>query len=146
MQICTSLQTITMSASHHSVFLQAGCPSCRPTNSVKALKAICLNESVYMELHIAVTMLSCCLLQLEKLVDGLGLNVHSISESDTKKILSQVQPETLCASQDNDVSSATRSQQSTPPPPPPPLPSQKTPCKAAVTRISCSWLKKTLDK
>ena len=22
---------------HHSVFLQAGCPSCRPTNSVKAL-------------------------------------------------------------------------------------------------------------
>jgi len=28
-----------MSASHHSVFLQAGCPSYRPTNSVKALKA-----------------------------------------------------------------------------------------------------------
>jgi len=24
--------------SHHSVFLRAGCPSCRPTNSVKALK------------------------------------------------------------------------------------------------------------
>ena len=24
---------------HRSVFLQAGCPSCRPTNSVKALKA-----------------------------------------------------------------------------------------------------------
>ena len=30
---------ITMPAPHHSVFLQAGCPSCRPTNSVKALKA-----------------------------------------------------------------------------------------------------------
>ena len=30
---------ITMPASHHSVFLQAGCPSCCPTNSVKALKA-----------------------------------------------------------------------------------------------------------
>jgi len=29
-----------MPAPHHSVFLQAGCPSCRPTNSVKALKAI----------------------------------------------------------------------------------------------------------
>jgi len=28
-----------MLAHHHSVFLQAGCPSCRPTNSVKALKA-----------------------------------------------------------------------------------------------------------
>jgi len=29
----------TIPASHHSVFLQTGCPSCRPTNSVKALKA-----------------------------------------------------------------------------------------------------------
>jgi len=28
-----------MPAPHHLVFLQAGCPSCRPTNSVKALKA-----------------------------------------------------------------------------------------------------------
>jgi len=27
-----------MPAPHRSVFLQAGCPSCRPTNSVKALK------------------------------------------------------------------------------------------------------------
>ena len=30
---------MTMPAPHHSVFLQVGCPSCRPTNSVKALKA-----------------------------------------------------------------------------------------------------------
>jgi len=29
---------ITTPAPHHSCFLQAGCPSCRPTNSVKALK------------------------------------------------------------------------------------------------------------
>jgi len=36
MQVCTSLQT----RQHHTThFLQAGCPSCRPTNSVKALKA-----------------------------------------------------------------------------------------------------------
>ena len=34
---------ITMPAPHHSVFLQAGCPSCHPTNSVKALKAIGTN-------------------------------------------------------------------------------------------------------
>ena len=40
MQVCISLQTITMPAPRHSVFLQAGCPSCRPTNSVKALKAV----------------------------------------------------------------------------------------------------------
>jgi len=28
-----------MPAPHHASFLQAGCPSCHPTNSVKALKA-----------------------------------------------------------------------------------------------------------
>ena len=40
--ICKSAprsRQITMPAPHLSVFLQAGCPSCRPTNSVKALKA-----------------------------------------------------------------------------------------------------------
>jgi len=40
--ICKSAhrsRQITMPAPHHSVFLQAGCPSCRPTNSIKALKA-----------------------------------------------------------------------------------------------------------
>ena len=30
---------ITTPAPHHSSFLQAGCPSCLPTNSIKALKA-----------------------------------------------------------------------------------------------------------
>jgi len=40
MQVSTSLQKRTTPAPNHSVFLQAGCPSCRPTNSVKALKAI----------------------------------------------------------------------------------------------------------
>jgi len=41
MQVCTSPRSrqITMPAPHHSVFLQDGCPSCHPTNSVKALKA-----------------------------------------------------------------------------------------------------------
>ena len=36
---------ITMPTPHHSVLLHAGCPSCRPTNSVKALKALYLNRS-----------------------------------------------------------------------------------------------------
>ena len=39
MQICTSLQTDNHASTSLLVFLQAGCPSCRPTNSVKALKA-----------------------------------------------------------------------------------------------------------
>jgi len=37
MQVCTLLQTDHTSTPLLS-FLQAGCPSCRPTNSVKALK------------------------------------------------------------------------------------------------------------
>jgi len=40
MQVCTSLQTEDNHASTPPLcFLQAGCSSCRPTNSVKALKA-----------------------------------------------------------------------------------------------------------
>jgi len=40
MQVCVSLQSDNHTSPHHSVLLQAGCPSCRPTNSIKALKAI----------------------------------------------------------------------------------------------------------
>jgi len=39
MQICTSLQTNNHASTPPLSFFQAGCPSCRPTNSVKALKA-----------------------------------------------------------------------------------------------------------
>jgi len=40
MQVCTSLQTDNHTSTPPPLcFLQAGCPSCRPTNSVKALKA-----------------------------------------------------------------------------------------------------------
>jgi len=38
MQICTSLQTDNHASTPPLSFLQAGCPSCHPTNSVKALK------------------------------------------------------------------------------------------------------------
>jgi len=38
MQICTSLQTDNHASTTPLSFLQAGCPSCRPANSVKALK------------------------------------------------------------------------------------------------------------
>jgi len=40
MQVCTLLQTDNHTNTPPLSFLQAGCPSCRPTNSVKALKAI----------------------------------------------------------------------------------------------------------
>ena len=47
--ICKSAahsRQITMSAPHHSVFLHAGCSSCHPTNSVKALKAHFRDDTV----------------------------------------------------------------------------------------------------
>jgi len=40
MQVCTSLRTDNHASTTLVSFLQAGCPSCRPTNSVRALKAI----------------------------------------------------------------------------------------------------------
>jgi len=39
LQVCASLQTDNHASTSPLKFLQAGCPSCRPTNSVKALKA-----------------------------------------------------------------------------------------------------------
>jgi len=40
MQVCTSLQTDNHAITPTLSFLQAGCPSCHPTNSVKALKKV----------------------------------------------------------------------------------------------------------
>jgi len=40
MQVCTSLQTDNHANAPPLSYLQAGCPSCRPANSIKALKAI----------------------------------------------------------------------------------------------------------
>jgi len=61
--ICKSARRsrqITTPAPHHSVFLQAGCPSRRPINSVKALKAQALkaqssesiNNKINEQLHV----------------------------------------------------------------------------------------------
>ena len=47
MQVCTSIQTDNhASTTPLKFFLQAGCPSCRPTNSIKALKAVLGKYSV----------------------------------------------------------------------------------------------------
>ena len=40
MQVCTSLQTDNLASTPPLSFLQAGCPYCRPTNSIKALKFV----------------------------------------------------------------------------------------------------------
>jgi len=54
MQVCTSFQTHNHASTPLLSFLQAGCPFCRPTNSVKALKALqALKELVIMTKVIA---------------------------------------------------------------------------------------------
>jgi len=47
MQVCTSLQTDNHTSTLPLSFLQAGCPSRRPTNSVKALKAKARFNSIW---------------------------------------------------------------------------------------------------
>ena len=47
MQVCTSIQTDNYASTAPLSFLQAGCPSCHPTNSIKALKAILNNIYKY---------------------------------------------------------------------------------------------------
>jgi len=44
MQVCTSLQIDNYASTPPLSFLQAGCASFRPTNSVKALKALYNNH------------------------------------------------------------------------------------------------------
>ena len=56
MQVCTSLQTDNHASTPPLSFLQAGCPSCRPANSVKALKAVALKAIWCMILY---TVLNC---------------------------------------------------------------------------------------
>jgi len=51
MQVCTLLQTDNHTSTPPLSFLQAGCPSCHPTNRVKALKAIVLHT--YIQIYIA---------------------------------------------------------------------------------------------
>jgi len=45
MQVCISLQTDNHVRTPPLSFLQAGCPSCHPTNRVKALKAKALKAN-----------------------------------------------------------------------------------------------------
>ena len=59
MQVCISLQTDNHASTTPLNFLQAGCPSCRPTNSVKALKELILRNTSNTKTAVAETT-SCC--------------------------------------------------------------------------------------
>jgi len=47
MQVCTLLQTDNHASTPPLSFVQAGCPSCCPTNCLNALKASKLLQDVY---------------------------------------------------------------------------------------------------
>jgi len=65
MQVCTTLQTDNHANTPPLSFLQAGCPSCRPTNSIKALKALDMEQKYVTVLCIPlVTSALCVGLQL----------------------------------------------------------------------------------
>jgi len=49
MQVCTSLQTDNHTSTPSLSFLQAGCPSCRPINSIKAVKAVCPRRCITLQ-------------------------------------------------------------------------------------------------
>ena len=66
--ICKSAprsRQITTKAPHCSVFLQAGCPSCRPTNSVKALK-VTMKALCYKHMRINTLLLTVKIWNYEK--------------------------------------------------------------------------------
>ena len=45
MQVCNLLQTDSCASTPSLSFLETGCPSCRPTNSIKTLKAAVLKNT-----------------------------------------------------------------------------------------------------
>jgi len=63
MQVCTSLQTDNHASTPPLSFLQAGCPSCCPTNSVKALKA--QEVTFYIGINVAA---SFCVMKSDKIL------------------------------------------------------------------------------
>jgi len=60
MQVCTSLQADNHASTPPLSFLQAGCPSCRPTNSVKALKPRVVKIKVYLCSAVVKKVTVCC--------------------------------------------------------------------------------------
>jgi len=82
MQVCTTLQTDNHTSTPPLLFLQAGCPSCHPTNRVKALKAYSQPDSVGGSSSIACHCRYCsnCLC-LASLFCGAFVKLHAVEHS-----------------------------------------------------------------
>ena len=77
MQVCTLLQTCNHASTPQLSFLQAGCPSCNPTNSIKALKAITIMQHIINTEKLADTRYPImCQCVIEKLFNHRQLILH----------------------------------------------------------------------
>jgi len=74
MQVCTSLQTDNHASTPPLCFLQAGCPSCRPTNSVKALKA---HNCKLLVPHLNSNPLECILFSQYHYINPISTHTHT---------------------------------------------------------------------
>jgi len=74
MQVCTSLQTDDHASTPPLSFLQAGCPSCHPTNSIKALKANVLRPTRHKISHFGDVLPSKSLGSVQKKVNATQIN------------------------------------------------------------------------
>jgi len=77
MHICTSLQTDNHACTPPLSFLQAGCPSCHPINSVKALKATLAHHACN-----TIKLRGCKLLNFTSFNYGLQLNSPAVKPTD----------------------------------------------------------------
>ena len=92
MQVCTSLQTDNHANTPPLSFLQARCPSCRPTNSVKALKAC---GTVIVVLYVVCHILCACssfklFLELEPQLREIVYKLHDSKYAHSLKLLHEM--------------------------------------------------------
>ena len=80
-----SSRQITTPAPQHSCFLQAGCPSCHPSNSVKALKANLLRYSNLAVLNTAAECVCVCQICTRGLVHIMKFLHTQAARSETKR-------------------------------------------------------------
>ena len=77
-QLCTSLQTDNHTSTSPLSFLQAGCPSCCPTNSVKALKAHTIRDSTVQKEKKYLTVCQCSVTEIihNRLMHSANTHTH----------------------------------------------------------------------
>jgi len=97
MQVCTSLHTDNHASTPPLCFLQAGCPSCHPTNSVKALKAHCVAEVALNALRRFACCYCCCLCQLSRLITRQRFHLTLLQGTSRKSYIASIVTISFCS-------------------------------------------------